>query len=923
MTILEKIKTGYVYFDGGLGTLLQERGLAPGELPERWNLTHPDVIQAIHRDYLAAGCQILKTNTFGANLLKFDEKELAAIIEAAVQNARAAIRDIDGADRQTRPAANGQINDAHDRQMSKTAGRQTSAVPDQQASDTADRYVALDIGPTGKLLDPLGDLSFERAVELFARTVQLGAAAGADLILIETMNDSYEAKAAVLAAKENSVLPVFVTCAYDESGKLMTGASPAAMVALLEGLRVDALGINCSLGPEQMMPVVRELTAHASVPVIVNPNAGLPHVENGRTVYDVGPDAFARSMTEIAALGARVLGGCCGTTPAHLRAMTEAVRRTTPVPLRDKNETLISSYTHAVRFGGGERPVLIGERINPTGKKRFQQALREHDLEYILAQGMTQQEQGAQVLDVNVGLPEINEAAMMTEVVRGLQSVCDLPLQIDTTDVRAMEQALRLYNGKAMINSVSGKDEVMREIFPLVYKYGGLVVALLLDESGISNTAEGRLAIADKIYRTAASYGVPKKDIILDALVMTVSTDDNAARTTLECVRCISESGGLTSLGVSNVSFGLPERASLNAAFFLMAMTQGLSAAIMNPAALPMREAYRCYCALAGLDPQCMDYIGFATGAEMTQRAALLAGKAAAGAANAGAAAIAGGSPAGGNPAARTAASAANGTLSDTAVTGTANAGAAAGAGGSPAGGNPAAGTGSFAAGGAPASEDPLVRAIKKGLKEQASALAAQLLESGAAPLSLIDEKMIPALDEVGRGFEQKTVFLPQLLMSAEAAKAAFAVLRRFMNEHGTAGAKKGKVVIATVKGDIHDIGKNIVKALLENYDFEVFDLGKDVPPEKIVETVVREHAPLAGLSALMTTTVPAMEETIRQLRVGAPWCKVVVGGAVMTKKYADMIGADQYCKDAMETVRYAEAVMAEAKQETEAAPQP
>ncbi|MDO4284348.1 MAG: homocysteine S-methyltransferase family protein [Eubacteriales bacterium] len=873
-SLMEQVRSGYVYFDGGMGTLLQEQGLAAGELPERWNLSHPEIIAGIHRSYLEAGCHILKANTFGANALKYEEEELSAVITAAIDLARGVIRDVCGGD-SSASAVGSAPADGTSACEGSNAGKSVCEDATAAATPQPQAYVALDVGPTGKLLQPLGDLAFEDAVELFARTIRLGAAAGADLILIETMNDSYEMKAAVLAAKENCDLPVFATCAYDESGKLMTGASPAAMVALLEGLRVDALGVNCSLGPLQMLPVVRELTAHASVPVIVNPNAGLPHVENGRTVYDVGPAEFADAMTQIAACGARILGGCCGTTPAHMHAMIGSTAQTDPVPLSDKNETLISSYTNAVRFGA--KPILIGERINPTGKKRFQQALRERDMEYILAQGLSQQENGAHVLDVNVGLPEIDEEATMDEVVRTLQSVCDLPLQIDTTDVRAMETALRHYNGKPMVNSVNGKQEVMHEIFPLVRKYGGLVVGLLLDEDGIPETVEGRLAIARRIYDTAAEYGIPQKDIILDALTMTVSTDDRAGMVTLETVRRITEEyHGLTSLGVSNISFGLPERGSVNAAFFLMTMTAGLSAAIMNPASLPMREAYYSFCALHADDPQCMDYIGFATGSEMQERRALLSG--------------------GGNAGAG-------------AGTGAAGANAAVGAAG---GANSAAGStvGSAGEGGA---EDPLVHAIRKGLKEQAAALAGEALEAGTAPLALIDTKMIPALDEVGKGFEKKTVFLPQLLMSAEAAKAAFAVLRRFMEEHGTAGEKKGKVVIATVKGDIHDIGKNIVKALLENYDFDVIDLGKDVPPETVVEAVVREHAPLAGLSALMTTTVPAMEETIRQLRESAPWCKVVVGGAVMTQKYADMIGADHYARDAMETVRYAEEVMREA----------
>ncbi|MCD8118104.1 MAG: homocysteine S-methyltransferase family protein [Lachnospiraceae bacterium] len=983
--IIKKIHDGLVFFDGGCGTLLQEMGLGPGELPERWNITHPERLIGIHYDYLMAGANIISANTFGANSLKFSmgadrpEDDLKLIIEAAVKNARTAIERAHAA-----KIADGSLS----------------------GDEPFDAWVALDVGPTGKLLQPLGDLAYDRAIDIFAEVMKIGAACGVDLILIETMNDSHEAKAAVLAAKENANVPVFVTTVYDEGAKLLTGANPQAMVALLEGLGVDALGMNCSLGPEQMKHIVPMLTEVASVPVIVNPNAGLPRTEHGKTVYDVTPEQFAAAMVDIMHSGARILGGCCGTTPAHIQAMIRAVRAAeakTPIPpLTEKNITMVSSYTHAVILNratatvpgskipgksnmsdlagsegesvfsdtsghdgksnsstlsghGGEsvfsdtsghdgesnfsplsghgresvssdtfghdgesnfsplsgygsetstpcRPVLIGERINPTGKKRFKQALRDHDIDYILQEGLAEQELGADILDVNVGLPEIDEPQMMEEVVAALQGVLDLPLQIDTTDIQAMERALRLYNGKAMINSVNGKTEVMKAIFPLAKKYGGLIVALTLDEDGIPDTAAGRIAIAERIYATAAEYSIKRKDIIIDPLCMTVSTDDRSALTTLEAVRGIHEMGGLTSLGVSNISFGLPNREDINSTFFTMALENGLNAAIMNPHSAKMQSAFYAFCALHGLDAQCRNYMEYVQ--EMlpkiqAEKSAGVGGKTAGGAGSAGTAGGGGSAFGAGVPGS-------SGSAGGKSAHGTGSAGSEGLAGA-------VSGTGSAGAASGESSVDlshPLIRAITKGLKDQAAKITGELLDRESS-LQIIDGYLIPALDVVGKGFEAKTVFLPQLLMSAEAATAAFEVIKKRLAASGVSEAKKGIVVLATVKGDIHDIGKNIVKVLLENYGFEVIDLGKDVPPETVVKAVQDSHAPVAGLSALMTTTVPAMEETIKQLRAGAPWCKVVVGGAVLTQEYADMIGADKYAKDAMETVRYAEFVTA------------
>ena len=795
-----------LFFDGGMGSLLQERGLEQGELPETWNLKKPEELIRIHREYLEAGADIVLANTFGANRFKYDN--LDEIIAAGIANAKTAVRE---------------------------SGKKA--------------YVALDMGPTGKLLKPMGTLDFDEAVSVYAEVVRAGEKAGADLILIETMSDTYELKAAVLAAKENSSLPVMATVVFDEGHKLLTGASPENVVALLEGLRVDALGINCGLGPKQMKPIFERLARFASVPLIIMPNAGLPRVENGRTVYDVDPAEFAEDMAEIIAMGAWFAGGCCGTTPAHIRALTEKCRDFVPKALTKKDDTIVTSYSKAVLLGG--KPAIIGERINPTGKSKFKQALRDNNMEYILEEGVKQADAGADILDVNVGLPEIDEVAMMKQTVYELQGILPLPLQIDTTNAEAMEAAMRIYNGKPMINSVNGKEEVMKEIFPLVRKYGGVVVGLTLDEAGIPTTAEGRLAIAEKIYRAAESYGIERKNIVIDALTMTMSTDDTSAGTTLEVVKKIKEQGGRTVLGVSNISFGLPHREILNAAFFSMAMSAGLSAGIINPNVASMRQAYDTYCVLGGFDSQCMNYI--------EKYAALQT------------------------------------------VTTLAPAGTAGGNGttaGTTAGSN-------SAAGGIPA----LQNAIVKGLKEQAYRGTKEALASGRDTMDVINGELIPALDVVGQAFEKGTMFLPQLLMSAEAAKAGFAAIKEYVESTGTRQEKKGTVVIATVKGDIHDIGKNIVKVLLENYGFDVIDLGKDVPPEAVVEAVQQSGAHLVGLSALMTTTVASMEETIKQLREKVPGCKVMVGGAVLTPEYADMIGADYYAKDAMQSVHYAEKI--------------
>lgn len=789
MNIRDFIKNNIVYLDGGMGTLLQKSGLQPGELPERWNISHPEVIKEIHKSYYDSGSNIVNTNTFGANSLKFGTDELSEIIYHAVKNA--------------------------DEARKSSSGKQ-------------EKFIALDVGPTGKLLKPLGDLDFEDAVKAFAEVISLGVKYGVDLITIETMNDSYETKAAVLAAKENSDLPIIVTNAYGENGRLMTGADPAVMAAMLEGMGVDAIGANCSLGPKQLMGVMDELLKYCSVPVAFKPNAGLPKSDGKVTYYDVDAEEFAQDIKLAVANGVRIVGGCCGTTPEYIKKVCELTRDMRPKEIEKKTYSVCTSYNKAVFFG--EKPILIGERINPTGKKRFKQALLENDIGYILQEAVNQQAKGVHVLDVNVGLPGIDEAQMLTNSVCELQCVTDLPLQIDSSDPVAMESALRRYNGKAMINSVNGKEENLNAIFPLVKKYGGFVVALTLDEKGIPSTVDGRMKIARKILLTAALYGINKKDIIFDPLAMTVSADKMSAVTTLETVKKITEQLGCnTSLGVSNVSFGLPSRDLVNAAFFTTAMENGLSAAIMNPYSERMMEAYYSFNVVKGLDENCMDFINFASQQEVQPTA-----------------------------------------KQESSLT--------------------------------------LKEAIEKGLKEKASEITTAML-GNSAPLDIVNAHVIPALDNVGKRFEEKKLFLPQLLMSAEAAKASFEVIKATMSADGSS-VKKGSIVIATVHGDIHDIGKNIVKLLLENYGYNVIDLGKNVPPETVLRAVTDNHAPLVGLSALMTTTVPAMEETVKLIKEIAPWCKTVVGGAVLTQDYADKIGADKYAADAMETVRYTESVI-------------
>ena len=789
--ILEQLGKKILFLDGGMGTLLQEKGLLPGELPETWNIKRKEIVADIHRQYFEAGSDIVLTNTFGANAIKFhdDYYNLQEIVGQAIANVHEGAR---------------RCNKARN-----------------------DYCVALDIGPTGKLLEPMGDLSFEDAYNTYAEVVRYGKNAGADLIHIETMSDTYELKAAVLAAKENTDLPIFATMIFNENGKLLTGGDVPSAVAMLEGLRVDAIGLNCGMGPKQMLPILKEMRKYTSLPIIVKANAGLPKQKNGETYYDISPEEFANAMAEIVEEGGCVIGGCCGTTPKHISEMKKVCEHKKIKVPEKKNDTIVSSYGKAVVFG--EKPIIIGERINPTGKSKMKQALKENHLDYLLKEAITQQEKGADILDVNVGLPDINEPEMMKKVIPEIQSVTNLPLQIDTVNVTALESAMRLYNGKPMVNSVTGKQESMDKVFPLIQKYGGVVVGLTLDEEGIPKTAKGRLAIAEKIIREAAKYSIDKKDIVIDVLTMTISSEPKGAKTTLMALEMVKTMCGVhTVLGVSNISFGLPARPVINANFYTMAMQKGLSVGIINPSSEAMMNSYYAYCALMNLDENCEKYISKCMSKEKEIK---------------------------------------------------------------------------------PLTTITLKTAIERGLREEASQSVKELLKE-EKPLDIINSYLIPALDTVGKGFEKGTVFLPQLLMSAESAKEAFAILKEELSKTGQTDEKKEKVILATVKGDIHDIGKNIVKVLLENYSFDVIDLGKDVSPEKIVQTAKKQNVKLVGLSALMTTTVVSMEETIKQLRKEIPSCKVMVGGAVLNQEYADMIGADFYGKDAMQSVYYAQKIL-------------
>ena len=781
-------KAEIILLDGGMGTMLQAAGLPLGELPELWNVTQPETVSAVQRRYAGAGSKVLYTNTFGANRYKaagcgYGVGELVA---AGVRCARSAAEGFDGV------------------------------------------RVALDIGPTGRLLEPLGDLSFEEAYDVFREIVTAGVAAGADLIVIETMSDLGEMRAAVLAAKENCDLPVWATMTFEATGRTFLGVTVGAMALTLTGLGVDALGFNCSLGPKELLPLVEELRRWTELPLILKPNAGLPDPATGD--YHITPAEFAAELSKAPEKGVTILGGCCGTTPAFIRATAEALSCTRPAARSETTCRGVCGSTAAVALDGVR---VIGERINPTGKKRFQQALREGDIDYIVARGIEQQDAGADVLDVNVGLPGLDEPALMRRTVRALQAAVDLPLQIDSSDPRAIEAGLRAYCGKAIVNSVNGKKEVLDAILPLCKKYGAAVVGLCMDENGIPQDWQGRVAIAKRILDAALSYGIRKEDVLIDCLTLTVSAQQEQAAETLRAVRAVKEELGLhTVLGVSNISFGLPARENITASFLTQAMYAGLDLPIVNPNQSAVMDAIAAFRVLSGEDRDSEAYI---------RRFA-----------NASAEPV---------PVAKSGA------------------------------------------------EMTLDEAILRGLGAETAALTERALAE-MDELAAVDRLLIPALDRVGERYEKGELFLPQLMKAAGAACAGFEVIKTRILRRGGETVSRGKIILATVRGDIHDIGKNIVRVVLENYGYTVIDLGRDVPPQTVVETAVRENVRLVGLSALMTTTVTSMAETIAALRKSGHDCKIMVGGAVLTEEYAAQIGADYYAKDAKQGADIAKKVL-------------
>lgn len=781
MDVREKLNKGFLVFDGAMGTMLQSHGLQAGDLPELLNITDGAMITEIHRKYVAAGCDVVTTNTFGANFHKLcgSGYTVADIVAAAVQNAK------------------------------------NSGAP----------FVALDLGPTGQLLEPMGTLSFDGAYELFAEQVRAGAEAGADCIVIETLSDLYEAKAAVLAAKENSDLPVFCTLTFQEDRRTFTGTDPLTAVVALTGLGVDAVGVNCSLGPADLLPIVGEMLRYSRVPVMVQANAGLPKERDGQTVFNIGPEEYARHVGVMMDRGARIVGGCCGTTPAYTALLRRLADTKTAAETSPAMITAACSATRTRILDG--RTTIIGERINPTGKKRLKEALRARQMDYIVGEAIDQTAAGSDVLDINVGLPELDEAEMLTAVIREVQGVTGLPLQIDSSDAAAIEAGVRIYNGKPIINSVNGKREVMEQIFPIVKKYGALIIGLTLDESGIPPTAEERFAIAEKILNTALSYGIPREDVLIDCLVLTASAQQEQVMETLKAIKLVKSRLNLkTVLGVSNVSFGLPNRPLLNSTFLAAALGAGLDAPIINPLSAEIMQVMDTFRVLNYEDRDAAHYIEKYANTAPAAPAVTDSGR----------------------------------TLYD---------------------------------------------CITEGRREEAEGKVKELLKT-VPPLEIIDTQFIPALDEVGARFEKGRIFLPQLMQSAQAVKNAFEVIKNHCFSTGEKQESKGRIILATVQGDIHDIGKNIVKMMLENYGYEVIDLGKDVKIGRVVEAAVQYDVKLIGLSALMTTTVKNMQATITALKEAGVPCTTFVGGAVLNEEYAKMVGADYYAKDAQTSVKIA-----------------
>lgn len=789
--IKKYLQDNILIFDGAMGTMLQKRGLKRGVLPEVLNIEEAANIIDIHKKYIEAGAKVMTTNTFGANALKLKNcsYSLEEIIKAAVENAKEAI-------------------------------------------GSAEILTALDVGPLGQLLEPMGTLKFEEAYEYFKTVMVLGEKYGADLILIETMTDLGETRAAVLAAKENTKLPVFCTMSFESNGRTFAGCDPLSMTLTLQGLGVDALGINCSLGPIELRPIVEEILKYSKVPVMVQPNAGLPKVINGETVFDIPKEVFAKEVRGFCEKGVRIVGGCCGTDESFIKELSENLKGLEPVIPVVEPISAICSYSKAVIIDGVR---VIGERINPTGKKLFKEALKNENLDYILREAIAQIEAGADILDVNVGLPEINEEEMIVKVIKEVQSISPIPLQVDSTDPKVVEAALRVYNGKAILNSVNGEDKILDSLLPLVKKYGAAVVGLTLDERGLPTSKEERIEIAEKIIKRAEEYGISKEDIYIDCLTLTASTSQDQTFETLKAITYLREEVGVnTVLGVSNISFGLPRRDLINKTFLTMAMTAGLTLPIINPLDKDMMDSIKAFKVLSGEDKDSNDYVADFSG-EKAQASSNATEKTTLG----------------------------------------------------------------------------LYDIIVKGIKEEAAKATEELLKE-KKETEVINEYIVPALDYVGDKFAKGEVFLPQLIQSAETVKRAFDVIKARLAGSAGESISKGKIVLATVKGDIHDIGKNIVKAMLENYGYDVIDLGKDVPKEKVLEAVEKYDVKLVGLSALMTTTVRSMEETITLLREKGRDCKFMVGGAVLNKEYAEMIKADFYARDAKESVEIARMVLGE-----------
>lgn len=793
--LVDKFNNRFIFFDGAMGTMLQKAGLKLGELPEVFNITNPEIISGIHRKYLDAGADIITTNTFGANELKYDSSDytIEDVISAGVKLAK---------------------------------------------QEAGSKLVALDIGPIGKIMEPTGNLSFESAYKLFKNQIVVGEKSGADVVLIETMTDLYEAKAAVLAAKENSSLPIFCTMTFQEDGRTLMGTDAKTMVFVLEALGVDVLGVNCSLGPKELQEIVEEILKYSSIPVMVQPNAGLPRYDGENTIYDISPEDFAENVLTMAQKGVRVLGGCCGTTPEFIRMCRKNLEGLTPLNIEEKNYTAVCSATDTVIIG--EKIKIIGERINPTGRSIYKKELKEGSINYIQKEAIMQKEEGANILGVNVGLPEINEVEIMKKAIRAVQKVVQLPLSIDSPDSEVLETGIRMYNGKPVINSVNGSKKSMEEVFPIVKKYGGCVIALTIDERGIPHTAEGRVKIAEKIIETASIYGINKKDIIVDCLTLTVSAQQKEVLETIKAIKMVTEKFGVkTVLGVSNISFGLPNRSILNRTFLAMALQAGLNLPIMNPADESMKEVIAAFQVLTNIDKEGKEYVIKYGNKSKDEK---LKGE--------------------GNSPLKNA----DNNLKD------------------------------------------LKQLIIDGIEDEAEAMTTELLKNKKA-LEIVNSYIIPALDEVGKQYELQDIFLPQLIQSAETVKKSFEIIKDNMLSSGQKNLEKGTIVLATVKGDIHDIGKNIVKVLLENYGFEVIDLGRDVDIDNIVNTIRDNNIKLVGLSALMTTTVASMKKTIEAIKENNLNCKIVVGGAVLNQNYADMIGADYYAKDAREAVKIAEEV--------------